>query len=78
MRDRYRGWTWTLAWDNAPDIRTWSLRGTGAAQHLYLKVAAHRYPSVADEVARTRWARPFLPVPEVVESGSDTEVAWFV
>ncbi len=74
----YRSWAWTLVWDNAPNIRTWSLDGSDG-QRLYLKVARHhRYPSIADEAERMRWAGRFLPVPAVLESGSDADVGWLV
>ena len=77
LLDAYGAWSWTLAWDNAPNIRTWSLDGPDG-QHIYLKVARHRYPSIADEAERMRWAGQFLPVPRVIESGSNTDVAWLV
>ena len=35
-------------------------------------------PTAADEAVPMRWARPYLPVPEVIDEGSDGEVDWLV
>jgi len=74
----YRDWFWTLAWDNAPNIQTWALdRPDG--RRRYLKLArTGRYPSLADEEARMRWARTFLPVPQVLGAGSEDETDWLL
>jgi kanamycin kinase len=36
------------------------------------------YPSIADERERMMWAKAYLPVPEIIASGSDDGLDWFV
>jgi kanamycin kinase len=46
---------------------------------VFLKVArSGAHPGIPAEVARTRWAADHLPVPEVIDTGSDGTVDWLV
>jgi kanamycin kinase len=40
--------------------------------------AVDRWPNAADEAARLRWAHAFLPVPEVVTTGSQGATDWLL
>ena len=50
-----------------------------AAAIVFLKVVrSGHYPTPLDEAERMRWARPYLPVPEVIDAGSDGTVDWII
>ena len=36
------------------------------------------YPSIADELARLRWAKAFLPVPKIIDFDLDSDPAWLL
>ncbi len=81
LRGRYQDWSWSLVQRHPGEVAVWRLeRLAGRARDLrYLKVAvASRFPRVLDEGARMRWARLYLPVPEVVHCASDGRVDWLV
>lgn len=60
------------------------LNGVGALtvatdDHRYIKYGPYdAESSVADQVMRLRWARPYLLVPEVLESGEEAGQEWLV
>ena len=61
-----------------PAQTTWRLDHAGRPT-LYAKVGrTDAYPGLAAEAARTRWARPYLPVPGVVATGTDGPLEWLV
>lgn len=68
--DRYAAWRWERVW------RT-TYAFTRDAERLFVKLAkaSHALP---DEAQRLRWAAPWLPVPEVVEYGTDGETDWLI
>lgn len=69
---------WSLAWMFTPEAVTYRLAGP-APEVRYLKVASQGwYPSLESEVERLEWAQPFLPVPRVLESGSDGRKQWLI
>jgi kanamycin kinase len=77
VTDAYAHWAWTQVW-RYPHQATWRLEHPGGAI-LYAKVArAGAYPGLAAEAARTRWARAHLPVPTVVDTGTDGDMEWLV
>jgi kanamycin kinase len=48
-------------------------------QVRFLKTASsRRFPRLLDEAARMRWAQAHLPVPTVLDSGTDQTVDWLV
>lgn len=78
LRKAYSVWQWDVAWSWAPHTLTYRLSHPGGDVR-YLKVAeASWHPRIADEAARMRWAGRYLPVPEVLDSGSDGQVEWLV
>ena len=61
-----------------PAQTTWRLDHAGRPT-LYAKVGrTGAYPGLTAEAARTRWARPYLPVPGVVATGTDGALEWLV
>jgi kanamycin kinase len=71
------GWKCTVAWEGER-CRTWRLTSE-AGEERFAKVGpSELYPSLADEAARTRWARPWVTVPDVVEQDADGDVQWLV
>ncbi|MBT8397716.1 MAG: aminoglycoside 3'-phosphotransferase [Gemmatimonadetes bacterium] len=54
-------------------------RGLAVKGIRYLKLApVGWHPSLADEARRMRWAHDYLPVPRVVDQGSDGDLAWMI
>jgi kanamycin kinase len=74
----YAGWEWSPVSCYAEQT-TWRLERARASVR-FLKVGrAGAYPGVAAEAVRTRWAAAHrLPVPEVIETGSDGRLDWLV
>ncbi len=74
----YADWSWSLAWDYVPGSKTWRLdRGDGRVR--YLKVGSRSsVPKISDECARMRWARAYLPVPEVVDCDTTNDIDWML
>jgi kanamycin kinase len=60
------GWNPELAYRLVPGVTTWRLHGPGGAVR-YAKIDTEgRYPGLEREAERMRWARQWLPVPDVV------------
>ncbi|MCA9739050.1 MAG: aminoglycoside 3'-phosphotransferase [Gemmatimonadetes bacterium] len=78
LRRTHAGWRWDLIHNEVPEVATWRLaRPDGEAR--YLKLARpHGWPAVRDEAERTRWARTFLNVPEVLAAGRGSDVEWML
>lgn len=73
----YSHWSWSLVHD-ADEVLTWRLEHPDGPTR-YLKVGlASWFPRVVDEDARMRWAGRWLPVPEVLDGGTDGQVDWLV
>ncbi len=74
----YAGWAWTPVW-RYPHQTTWRLDHPSHAT-VYAKVAhTGAYPGLTAEAARTHWAKAQqVPVPAVVDTGSDGTVEWLV
>lgn len=70
LRERYNGWTWTLAWQIVETQAVFRLTHPDGGSARFLKLATGR-PAVplGDEVDRLRWAGEHVPVPRVVEHG---------
>jgi kanamycin kinase len=72
----YQRWRWTAVWCY-PRQMTWRLE-RDATTH-YLKVGLEGdHPGLRAEAERTRWAASWLPVPEVLDVGTDGTVEWLV
>lgn len=78
LRQAYVAWSWEVAWSWPPHSVVYRLTHADG-QVRYLKLARScRYPSLADEAARMRWARAHLPVPQVLDCGEDGGIEWLV
>jgi len=78
LRERYASWSWTLVHDCGHDGATWRITHAHRRACFVKIAAASAYPSLAGETARTRWARAYLPVPEMVDAGTDGAIQWQV
>ncbi len=81
LRQHYASWSWSPLPSAVPDSHgtTWRLEDPHTGRVRYLKTARSSwFPRILDEAARTRWARPHLPVPEVLGSGTDGTIDWLV
>ena len=74
----YAAWEW-IAVSCYAEQTTWRLE-RGGEPGRFLKVGrAGAYPGLPAEAARTRWAGAnHLPVPEVIEAGTDGTVNWLI
>jgi kanamycin kinase len=78
LRREYAAWKWEVTWRIVPHAVTFRLR-RGAGEVRFLKLAeADRIPSLLGEAERITWAARRLPVPNVVDSGSDGAVEWLL
>ncbi len=76
--EAYADWRWEVAYQGFSHAITHRLTGEDG-QIRYLKIAHRTAPSlVPGEALRMRWAREYLPVPEVLGSGSDDGVDWLL
>ena len=72
----YGGFDWELAYEYPRHSAVYRLSRAGVTQ-LFLKLAlTDHYPTLVGEAERMRWARSYLPVPEVIDQGSEGSVAW--
>jgi kanamycin kinase len=75
LRRRYLEWSWSLV---HAEEATWRLQDpTGPVRYLKLGTTS-RFPRVLDEGARMQWAKAHLPVPEVLDCGTDGTLDWLV
>ncbi len=78
LRQDYAAWAWSVAWSYEGAITTWRLDSVHD-QVRFLKVrAVDETPSLGDEAVRLRWARGYLPVPEVVAHGTEGGIDWLL
>ncbi len=74
----YADWHWDVAWQYGPEAITYRLSAR-CGEIRFLKIAPpDAYPSLENEAERMRWAIDHLPVPPVLESGSNADVSWLV
>jgi len=78
IKSAYAMCEWSVAWKWPDQATTWRLVDPGGAVVFLKVVVSGHYPTPLDEAARMRWARPYLPVPEVIDAGSDGTVDWVV
>ena len=75
---RFSAWRRELAYQyDAGSVTYRFTHPKGEVRYLKL-LPPGQYPGLAAEAERTRWARRHLPVPEVLESGSDGELTWLI
>lgn len=76
LRETYATFEWELAYQYAEHSVVYRLSRDGAPQ-LFLKLApAGHYPTLLAEARRMRWASAYLPVPEVVDQGTEGSIVW--
>lgn len=76
LAERYRGWSWTLVWQ-WQTIETWRVEGSGEV--LFVKVTtSDNFPNGREEAARILWASKHLPVPALLDHGSEGGFDWMV
>jgi kanamycin kinase len=75
LTDRFADWRHRVIWSFNPEAPTYLLEK--GEQRRFVKVGpAGR--SIPDEAQKLRWAGSWLPVPEVVEYGSDGDSDWLM
>ena len=72
----YRSWWWTAV-SGYPRQVTWRLERDTTTRYLKVGVAGD-YPGLRAEAERICWAQAYLPVPEVIDAGTDGTVEWLV
>jgi kanamycin kinase len=76
LTERYRDWSWTLVWQWAT-IETW--RVEGGDEVVFVKItASDNFPNGREEAARILWASEHLPVPKLLDHGSEGGFDWMV
>ncbi len=75
LTDRFAAWRPSVVWSLNPDSPTYLLERADERRFVKLGPAGRAIP---DEAQKVRWAAAWLPVPEVVEYGSDGETDWLM
>ncbi len=76
---RYGGCTRTVMSEWPGVSTTWRVDDPAIGQAVFLKVVrSGHFPTVFAEAARLQWAIGFVPVPAVLETGTDGESDWLV
>lgn len=78
LTDRYADWRWTEVSSYPPDRVTYRLTSDSGTDHFLKLARPGVHPSLAAEVERTVWAGGHLPVPRVLDRGSDIGVSWLL
>ncbi len=79
LRQTYAGWRWRVAGRYRAAAAVFRLEPpAGEARFLKVLAVGPRNPSPLAEAERLRWARAYLPVPDVVDAGSDGGVEWLL
>jgi kanamycin kinase len=77
LRTTYAAWQWTVVWEWPDQSTTWRLVHPGDDLVRFLKVSrSGHFPTPMQEAERMRWARASLPVPEVIDAGTDGDLDW--
>lgn len=78
LKAEYSNWVWDVAYQYGPDGLTYRLSNP-SGEIRFLKLARRGgYPEIKDEADRMVWASRHLPVPRVLSTDSNQEVAWMV
>lgn len=78
LRREHADWKWEATWRAAPWAVTFRLRQRSGAVRFLKLAEVGREPSPRGEAERLRWASSHLPVPPVLDSGSDGAVEWLL
>lgn len=75
---RYNSWSWSAVSVHPGNSATYRV-SNGRNTTLFLKVVRRGWtPNAEAEAARLIWAHRYLPVPELIESGSAPESSWIL
>ena len=78
LRAKYAQWSWEVVWQYGPEALTYRL-SHDSGEVLFLKLApTDWFPTLRAEAARMRWGIEYLPVPAVIEQGSNGDVDWLL
>lgn len=78
LEEAYPGFSWALAHQYARHSVVYRL-SRGEAPELFVKLSpVEHYPTLSAEADRMRWAGSHLPVPDVVDEGSNRSISWLV
>ena len=78
LEAKYDPWTWELVWQYGPEALTYRLSDDSGEVRFLKMTRADWFPPLSDEAARMRWAVDYLPVPPVIEGGSNGHVDWLI
>ena len=74
----HTNWNFDIAWAPFDHACTYQMRHSDGATRYLKMVRKNAYPSVADELARLRWAKAFLPVPKIIDFDLEADPAWLL
>ena len=75
---RYADWSWELTWHHVPQLLPYRLTKPSEEPRFLKLATADCFPGLDDEADRMRWAVDYLPVPTVIEQGSNGHVDWLI
>lgn len=78
LRAAYADWNWELVWQHMPQTLTYRLSKPPEGARFLKLATTDWHPGLDDEADRMKWALDHLPVPTVVEHGSDRRVTWLL
>src|SRR5438067_13646003 len=73
VRFAHAAWKWSLAWSHRGGV-VFRLESPAGEMRFLKLTAGPRAPRLQPEAERLRWAQPYLPVPKVLDSGSEAAV----
>jgi kanamycin kinase len=76
LRQQFGDRHWDLAWQYRGHSVVYRLSRPHDADIFLKLVPAHHYPNPTGEAMRMRWARAFLPVPDVLGCGTEDGTDW--
>jgi kanamycin kinase len=77
VRTAYETWKWSLAWSHQGGV-VFGLESPASEMRFLKLTTGPRAPRLQPEAERLRWAEAYLPVPRVLDGGSDGGVDWLL
>jgi kanamycin kinase len=79
LQQKYRDWRWSTAWlQEAGGGVVHRMESAGGEVRFLKLTTGPRALRLQPEAGRMRWARAYLPVPEVIAAGSESSVDWLL
>lgn len=78
LQDAYAEWNWEVVWEFPPHTITYRLTHPEYSTRYLKLTRVSWYPSLEHEAARMQWARLYLPVPAVLDTGEREGVEWLL